>query len=146
MGDELESISVLAHRLRRAIESVPPDELPLGMRTFPSGACGDAALLLGAYFADSDEHGFSYVVGSRGNMDDGTWTSHAWIERGGVVVDITADQFADAPAVVIVSANSAWHRGFASELHGPADFRKWRGASIAELHQLYARLRPVLSG
>lgn len=144
MRDELATIEELAQRLRCALESVPRANLPLGMRGFPAGACGDAAQLLGAYLTDSGVHGFVYVCGSRGSKDDGTWTSHAWIERASLVVDITADQFPDAPTPVIVSDDSEWHRSFEAEELGPADFRQWRGSSISELGQLYARLRPVL--
>lgn len=138
-------IEQLAHRLRFAIERVPRAELPLGMRVFPNGACGDASLLLGAYFVDSGVQGFGYVHGSRGVHDESRWTWHAWLERAGLVVDITADQFPDAPAAVIVSANSTWHDGFALEkTREPADFRQWQGGAISDLGHLYGLLRPVL--
>ncbi|KQM21217.1 hypothetical protein ASE73_05990 [Sphingomonas sp. Leaf24] len=31
----------------------------------------------------------------------GEWESHAWVEAGGFVIDITADQFGDAPVIVL---------------------------------------------
>lgn len=140
----LARIEQLAHRLRFAIDQVPRAELPLGLRAFPNGACGDASLLLGAYFVDSGVQGFVYVHGSR-RVNDESRAWHGWLERAGLLVDITADQFLDAPAAVIVSANSTWHEGFALEQdRAPADFRLWQGGGISELGHLYSRLRPVL--
>jgi len=100
--------------------------------------------LLGAYLNDSGERGFVYVSGERGSKDDDSWTTHAWIERDGLVVDITCDQFPDAPAAVIVSPNSDWHRCFESKSQGGADFRSLQGGGIVELSDLYRRLRAVL--
>jgi len=144
VSDNLAKVTVLARRLRQAIEAVPRDALPFGMREFPAGSCGDAAQLLAAYLSDSGFPGFEYVLGSRGSKEDGMWTSHAWIEREGMVVDITADQFADAPPGATASYDSPWHRGFDVEHRYVADFREWHGSGVAELGQLYARLRPVL--
>ncbi len=31
----------------------------------------------------------------------GGWESHAWVEAGGFLIDITADQFGDAPVIVL---------------------------------------------
>ena len=36
--------------------------------------------------------------------------THAWLEQDGLVVDITADQFADVDHAVVVGFESAWHR------------------------------------
>jgi hypothetical protein len=41
--------------------------------------------------------------------------SHAWVEQGQVLADITADQFTDVPDRVIVTADRSWHdAGFPS--------------------------------
>jgi hypothetical protein len=39
-------------------------------------------------------------------------SSHAWLERAGWVLDITADQFVDVVEPVILSRDSAWHRSW----------------------------------
>lgn len=135
---EEDRIRELAVRLRRALDSIPKSELPLQMREFPRGACGDAALLLGALLADSDIAGFELVSAERGSVGDDTWTSHAWLARGPLVVDITADQFADAPSAVIVAHNSAWHSTFEIEHTAASDFRAtWSPGNVylGELHQ-----------
>lgn len=104
-------IERLAYDLRAVLESLAPS-LPIGLAEFPRGACGDTSLLLGTLLVDHGVAGFEYICGDRGSHDDGTWTSHAWLHRDGLVIDITADQFDDGPGPVIVSSDSAWHRGF----------------------------------
>jgi hypothetical protein len=140
----LQAIEKLASRLRRALVDLPRADLPFSMFCFPKGACGDTSLLLGAYLVDSGIKDFHYICGERGSHEENTWTTHAWLAKGDLVVDITADQFSDAPAAVIVTTSSLWHKGFTTDVPAPADFREYSGFSISELAQLYARLRPAL--
>lgn len=72
-------IEVLAMRMRKVIESMSHDKLPLGISRFPFGACGDVSLLMGTYMTDNGLTGFDYVCGERGNIIDHSWTSHAWL-------------------------------------------------------------------
>ena len=89
---------------------MPPNCLPITFSSFPRGACGDASLILGAYLADNGFPHFVYVTGERGSHEAGTWSSHAWLEADGLVADITADQFQDAPSKIVVAASSPWHQ------------------------------------
>ena len=111
---------------------------------FPRGACGDATLLLGALLADSGEHGFGYISAYRGKQSDRTWTSHAWLQKGNCVIDVTADQFADAPTPVIVASPSNWHAGFCIEQVSSSDFRRWSGFDVHMLSSMYARIKPIV--
>jgi hypothetical protein len=137
-------VEELAKRMRAAIEAVPRERLPPSMSAFPAGSCGDASLLLGTYLVDSGISDFEYICGDRGSHVDNTWTSHAWLARGALIVDITADQFEDAPGKVIVSTESVWHRDFEAERGQPSDFRVWNGPGTYHLHTMYAVLRPAL--
>lgn len=94
-------VEKLARRMRSAIEALQPEKLPITMVAFPVGSCGDVSLLLGTYLKDSGIPDFEYVSGDRGSHNDNTWTSHAWLARGSLIVDITADQFEDAPGKII---------------------------------------------
>lgn len=38
------------------------------------------------------------------------WVSHAWVEAAGFVIDITADQFGQAPVVVIPIGDATYRR------------------------------------
>lgn len=141
---DLGEIYRLALRLRMAIESMPTNSLPITFSSFPRGACGDASLILGAYLVDEGFPDFVYITGERGSQDLGTWSSHAWLEADGLVADITADQFQDAPSKVIVAAPSPWHRCFSIEERQPADFRLLSGVGTFHLHALYSKLKEHL--
>jgi hypothetical protein len=130
--------------IERAIEAIPVAEPPMSMSSFPAGACGDVCLLLGTYLAECGEEGFLYICGERGSQQDRSWMSHAWLDRDGLIIDITADQFPDAPAGVIVERNSVWHQRFQCEDDPePSDFRKWHGPTY-HLHAIYPRLKQWL--
>lgn len=46
-------------------------------------------------------------------MTDGTkFGSHAWLERGSWIVDITADQFPDVTESVIVTQDRDWYNRY----------------------------------
>jgi hypothetical protein len=112
------------------------------MKSFPNGACGDTALLLGGFLVDLGHSGFDYICGERGTQADNTWTSHAWLQRGHLFVDITADQFEDAPGSVIVELNSTWHQSFeVTRAPENGDFRAWSGVGTHHLHAMYAMFR-----
>lgn len=142
---DLPVLKNIARQMRAAIESIPFDSLPLQMAYFPAGACMDTSILLGAYLVDLGHPGFELISGIRGNWEDDTWTSHAWLARGDLVIDITADQFNDAPTGVIVKSPSIWHQQFHGETIGCSDFRSWHGSSMQYLYVMYSRLLPILS-
>ena len=91
MSDDSDTLRIrdLAKRLRAAIEACDLKTLPITFHEFPRGSCGDATLILAKHLKDNGQKGFAYVCGMR----DGH--SHAWLERDGLIVDITGDQFAD---------------------------------------------------
>jgi hypothetical protein len=137
-------IERIARRMRMAIDSFAPEELPQSLTNFPIGACGDAARLLGAFLADEGYTGFNYICGERGKHEDNTWTSHAWLAREELIVDITADQFPDAPSKVIVIRNSKWHQKFEITLTSLGDFRDPTSPGNYDLEQFYARLKAII--
>lgn len=142
---ETPHILKMATRFRQAIESVPPEARPISIQRFPWGACGDTALLFGAFLVDQSVPGFKYVCGERGAKTNNTWTSHAWLQRGDLAVDLTADQFSDAPAGVIVSAPSPWHMQFRTAPGKESDFRNWSGYGAELLHPMYRMVLNALS-
>lgn len=105
-----------AVRFRCAIESCDKSSLPVTFEHFPRGACGDATLLLAKFLEESGLGQFNYVLGDRNG------SSHAWLENGDVVVDITADQFPDMPHPVVAAYKSKWHAAFCGEVQNVANF------------------------
>lgn len=141
---EEDQIRDAANQLRQLLDSMPKAELPPAMREFLRGACGDTSLLLGAILADRGFRGLDYVSAERELTIGPTWTSHAWLARGPLIVDITADQFSDAPAAVIVARDSAWHAQFTFKYTAPSDFRGLYGPGNGDLQVLHSKLKQML--
>lgn len=112
----LNELKELASAFRAALEIADYSRLPITLQAFPHGACGDAALLLAKFLQEHGHGQFDYVLGRRG---DG---SHAWLQRGSLVVDITADQFNEVVEPVIVRDGSPWHSSLNGEVEHVADF------------------------
>ena len=136
-------IQELVLAFRAAILSIPSSQRPLGLSKFPSGACGDTSLLLGAYLNDLGEPGYSYAVGCRGSHASDTQQTHAWLQRQNLVIDLTCDQFNDAPSGFVFQ-NSSWHQQFREIEFFDADFRNWHGDSLYELGRFYSKIRSKL--
>lgn len=113
----MEQLIGLTIAFRNAIEATPKNKLPITFSNFPRGACGDATPLLGTFLIAHGFEPFDYMLGERRS------SSHAWLQRGNLVVDVTADQFADCDTSVIVSGDSAWHRQFDGKRQHIADYR-----------------------
>lgn len=95
--------------------------------------------------ADNGFTDFLYVCGERPREDGAKTVSHAWLADGDLIVDITADQFADSPEPVIVSVASSWHKSFALEHTEPADFRTSLSPGTYPLLTMFAKLQKALA-
>ena len=141
------AVLAAAQRIRTAIETLPANVLPITFSNFPRGACGDACLILGTYLEEECNLGaFDFVTAERGVCADNTWTSHAWLQKGDLFVDITADQFLDAPSAIVVEVNSPWHDTFAVERRNPSNLKSWTGHGTYQVLSLYARIKRHLAG
>jgi len=133
MTHDLDGIQSVASRFRKAIEACDRSMLPISFEEFPLGSCGDVTPLLGTYLIEHGFGTFDYILGERGESGH----THAWLRRGQLDVDITADQFADAPKVVIVCVDSAWHRTFRQHAKHIADFRIYDEDTVSMLGTAY---------
>ena len=70
---------------RNAIDACDKSKLSISFQSFPHGSCGDTSLLLARFLKGNGLGNFEYVCGVR----DG-W-SHAWLEQGDTIIDITGD-------------------------------------------------------
>jgi len=118
-----EAVRDAAERFRKAIEETDETRLPIALQEFPLGSAGDATPLLGTFLIESGLGKFDYVSGQRGGDRKHRWTTHAWLQQGPLIVDITADQYRDCDEPVIVSRNSVWHEQFNGEKEHIADYR-----------------------
>lgn len=137
-------IEKLAHQMERSLRELPQEIVPCVLVDFPHGCCGDASLLMGALLEDNGFTGFCYVCGERGSMGDNSWSSHGWLRKDDLIIDLTAGQFSDAPSGVVVTSSSRWHQTFEIESEEPADFRVWSGPGTLHLHRVYDYLKPYL--
>jgi hypothetical protein len=92
----------IAQAARSALQRYVSDTQDFMFDSFPRGTCGPVSELLGRYLMEAGFKDVMYVCGER--QDKG---SHAWLEVGGIVLDITGDQFGQPP--VVVAATSKWH-------------------------------------
>lgn len=108
-----------------------------GLLEFPLGACLDTSLMLAEYLDHCSLGEWTCVAGER-PYKPAMPQSHAWLERDGLIVDITADQFDDSPGPAVwVTRDRGWHAQFGKvEDRG----RLWRPQDD-ELMDAYAELR-----
>ena len=135
-------VTARATEMRHALELLCNGDKKSPIRQFPEGCAISASLLLGAWFTDLGIDGFDLVAGCRPSDDDGDWVTHHWLSRGDLVVDITADQFADSPIIPIVGVDSIWHESFTPTGLERSDFRRVSGAG--HLADIYALLIGIL--
>jgi hypothetical protein len=141
---DVERVRSLATAFRNAIEKCERSKLPASFGQFPHGSCGDTVLLLGAFFIDKLGVTFGHVYGEWGtSVED--FATHAWIERNGVVIDITADQFNEIDERVIVRRKSDWHDVRRASVEGVADFRRYDPKTVAGLGRGYAAILACIS-
>lgn len=137
----MDSELAAALRFRTAIDTT--DTGLVAFKNFPHGACGDASELLAEYFRDCGLGSWRYRMGMG---RDGSLT-HAWIEREGVLADITADQFPELepPGPVVVGADWAWHDRHFTSTPGErlAGLSFWDGLTHAAVSAAYRTLREV---
>jgi hypothetical protein len=132
-------IFALASRFRSAIvTSVPSTSSLATLRDFPHGACGDASLLLAKYLQVSGLGRSAFVVGHRDGQE------HAWLQLHDFTVDITADQYKDQDAAVIVADDSSWHSSFNGNIHNIADFCLYDRDSAVRLSTAYQEITRCL--
>lgn len=101
----IEKIRLHAKAFREAIIKAGRGTL-ITLDNFPGGSCGDASLLLATYLEELGYGIFDYVCGAKNGH------SHAWLEKNGLIVDITADQFPEIKQTVFVGYEYRWHDEF----------------------------------
>jgi hypothetical protein len=143
LDDDLEAIWRLATKLRGAIEASPTSSRPIRVREFPNGSCGEASYILGAFLADNGIRGFKYQSGKNFTVPN-RFYYHAWLERNGLVVDITADQFEFDYPPVLISRSDRWYEEFELDEPGPSDFRELHDG-FPEVARYYAVLSSSLT-
>jgi hypothetical protein len=146
---DLERASQLAAALQSAILAIEPAHRPSSFESFPRFSCGDASLLLHSLLKDADIAGSRIAEASRGIVADNTETSHAWVELGDIVLDITTGQFKDGGGPIYVGPASSFHRSFTIDNHQTAaiDAKAYDDAPfMQQLRTFYVGVRSAILG
>ena len=98
----------------RAFFEAERDRLGIPFDRFPRGSCGDASLLLALVYVNRGI-GAACLAGLRSGH------SHAWVEIGDLIVDITADQFDEGHSAVTITRDRAWHSQFLEQTSRPPE-------------------------
>lgn len=136
---DIEKIQIAATNFRSAIEAISPS-LGISFESFPRGSCADTVPLLGTYLIEQGLGEFQYMVGNYGSNAEDNWSSHAWLQSGEIVVDITADQFPDVTNPVIVQESSEWHCNLDGKIESVGDYRVYDPNTVASLGRLYVKI------
>ena len=124
---------------REALEACHGDLDATIFGSFPRGCCGAAVELLAAFLERRGHSRFAYVCGLGVDVD-GRHSSHAWLERDGLIVDVTRDQFGKDGEPVLVTTDSSWHDTEFPEQEEPRGF----GELPPGLCEAYARIQEDL--
>jgi hypothetical protein len=107
----------LADAARQGLEAMTPTQRGIGFASFPHGTCGPVSELMGRIVLERTGHEGTYVCGD-GHPALKPQQSHAWLEVGGFMVDLTYDQFEGTGLTGWVFEESLWHAKFDREPHG----------------------------
>lgn len=125
-----------ACRFRKAIELCDAKELPFWFGAFPLGACDDTARFLAKYLRTKGYGTFEHVSGWN-HQNGQRYRSHAWLEQGKLIVDITADQFPNNDSPVIVTRNHDWHDQFVVDSRSPIGLESFNDEPHLQLNETY---------
>jgi hypothetical protein len=103
-------IRAAASEFRHKLDNACNEKLPIPFRDFPHGSCGVASEALGYFLRAVLGIEAEYVHVATNDFPRPGFCSHAWLEFQGIVIDITADQFGQAP--VLVTLDRGWHDRF----------------------------------
>jgi hypothetical protein len=136
----IQEVTEAAAAFRAAIEQSDDLELPT-LQEFPYGACGDTCELLGQRLRAMGLGEWTYV----GGLSSDHSRTHAWLERDGWIVDITADQFEGIQDSVIVVRSSPWHDQWMRLAGSHIAGLEWEGPAKAAAVRDYGRLQARVS-
>ncbi len=137
----INDIQKAVRHFRRAMEQCH-EQFGLPFESFPRGCCGDSSELLAAYLKDEGFGEFAYVFGWSGEED----SSHAWLEKDGIIIDVTTDQFSGRENSPMITDDQEWHSRFSDCLQRrrDGDFRLVNGSE--HLLSTFVQLKKFING
>lgn len=105
---------------------------------FPVGCCGDASDLLAKYLLSKNIK----TTYRHGWFED---KSHGWLAYNDYIIDITADQFEEISAPVIITKDNIWHSKFKNDQLEENIFKDFDLNDAGRLEDLYVRVIEKIS-
>ena len=99
-------------KVRKIFDENHKDLSEIHFGNFPNGACGNTCSFLAQWLFFKGVSDVRYIYGQR----DGR--SHAWLEVGDYIVDITSDQFSDGVGPVYINTSREFHNKFGEQREG----------------------------
>lgn len=119
----IEHLRQFCTQFRRALVESKGLLTSVALNQFPFGACGDTSMLLGYYLDTKGCGEFEYVLGMRYVWNDEykiyNQLSHAWLEKDGIAVDLTATQFPFFGDFVHIAPKRKYRMAFDIRRHSP---------------------------
>lgn len=144
-----ETALALAVRFRKLMEELDRSQWGTQFRGFPRGSCGAATEMFGTYLFEECDLNAKYISAvHRDNFS--SYGSHAWLELGNLIIDLTCDQFSHDPLPApYVGRDSIWHSQWAVETKAYMEvwlqinrtqmFAAWGAAYMDLLRHLHRR-------
>ncbi len=115
---------------RRGIDQLAEEgDLPYDLAGFPCARCGITSTILGYYLSVRYGLEIEQVSADRDEK------KHAWLEVGGLAIDITGDQFEGRPSVFF-GERDAWLEAWNEDLRGPAMLAEGQATYSGEVDAL----------
>lgn len=140
-----QELSQVALAFRKAIEASNLRRHARVMRRFPTGCCKHSSQLLARYLVTELHLPLvTFVHGERGGGDKGDpWQSHVWLRVNDHMVDITADQYPEVDAPILVHAGEGWHSSWDRQrqlTYGEMmSFDRWEGLRFSRMYKRVLR-------
>ena len=119
---EIDALRRRASEVREYLCGSVPGAFVRAFKRFPVGCCKAASVLLLQWLHDKEDVRDARLITNARRPNPktpGEDASHAWIEAGGVIVDITCGQFSDSPDAICVSRDRTWHESFSGQSSYP---------------------------
>ena len=95
-------------KFRKAIIQIPSSEFQFKLfEDFPKNCCEYVSYLLGRYLYEKYNYKNFFLITAENRYK--TKIRHSWLERKGLLIDITANQFSSTNKTTFVLKNSDWH-------------------------------------
>jgi hypothetical protein len=123
--------------VRKAIEATPKNERAGNLLDYPRECCDHGMKLLALHLSSP---GFTALMRAKGERPK-AMKFHVWLECGGIILDITADQFAKSYRQVIVTRRSRWHDARKPEREPIAEesLKRWRESDL-DVYKAYRNI------